>query len=198
MILFAGCFMLNSALMTAHGEGAISAEQQGVLDAAGWSEHVGAGLGVWVSVKDQMLRLINNNAVVWQARCSTAAKGIGSEVNSLKTPLGWHKVVEKVGENAAWGQVFRDKKATKEIWRTGDSVKEDLVLTRVLVLAGLEPGKNKGGNVDSYARGIYIHGTNGEEFIGTPRSHGCIRLYNDDVIACFAKVACETKVLITE
>ncbi|MCX6035541.1 MAG: L,D-transpeptidase, partial [Chloroflexi bacterium] len=74
----------------------------------------------------------------------------------------------------------------------------DLILTRVLVLDGLEPGKNKGGNRDSKTRGIYIHGTNDEEEIGTPTSHGCIRLQNNDVITAFERLATGTLVLITE
>jgi lipoprotein-anchoring transpeptidase ErfK/SrfK len=94
--------------------------------------------------------------------------------------------------------VFRDKHATKEIWKRGDPVKEDLILTRVLTLRGEEPGKNKGGDVDSFDRNIYIHGTNDEEKIGTPASHGCVRLTNDDVITLYEMVPLNTPMLITE
>ena len=163
-----------------------------------WGDRVGNGLGVWVSVKDQMFRVIRGTALLLAVPCSTAAKGSGSKANSYQTPLGWHSVAEKFGEGALWGQVFREKRAANEIWKRGDPVKEDLALTRVLTLRGEEPGKNKGGDVDSFDRNIYIHGTNDEENIGKPASHGCVRLTNDDVIAAYAIIPLDTPVLITE
>jgi len=169
-----------------------------LLSSMGWSEHVGNGLGIWVSIKEQMLRVIRGSAIVTETRCSTAAKGPGSKADSFQTPLGWHSVAEKFGNDAPWGQVFRDKHATKEIWKRGDPVKEDLVLTRMLTLRGEEPGKNKGGDVDSFDRNIYIHGTNYEEKIGTPASHGCVRLTNDDVITLYEMIPLNTQILITE
>ena len=63
-------------------------------------------------------------------------------------------------------------------------------------LDGLEDGQNKGGNVDSYKRYIYIHGTHEEGLIGSKASHGCIRMFNDDVIELFNMVKIGTKVLI--
>ena len=72
------------------------------------------------------------------------------------------------------------------------------VLTRLITLDGLEQGKNKGGKVDSYARCIYIHGTNDEEGIGMPKSHGCIRLTNDDVITLFERLSVGIPVVITK
>lgn len=173
------------------------------LDDAGWAERVGDGRGVWVSVSRQMLYVIEGRRAAWQARCSTAAAGIGAELNSMKTPLGWHRVQKKVGGDAAWGQEFKSQQPTSVVWRPGQDTKEDMVLTRILVLEGLEAGKNRGQNgagvcVDSMARGIYIHGTNDEARIGSPVSHGCVRLTNDDVITCFDHVPEGTMVLITE
>ena len=180
----------------------LSQEDRAFLLEQKWQEHVGAGLAVWVSVDQQMLYLLEGLKPVWQARCATAAAGTGFEEGSLKTPLGWHRVAEKTGENAPWGQVFESLKPAK-IWQPGETAAEDLVLTRVLVLEGLEPGKNKGrnasgANVDSRERGIYIHGTNAEERIGTPSSHGCVRLLNDDVITAFSKIPQGTPVFISE
>ena len=169
-----------------------------VLESAGWTGRVGDGLGVWVSVAEQKLRLVQSGRVVWQVPCATSSKGVGSEMDSEKTPLGWHSVALKVGEGAPWGQVFRVRRATEEVWKPGQETDEDLVLTRVLVLTGEEEGKNKGGNVDSRARNIYIHGTNAEEKVGTPSSHGCVRLKNDDVIGAFERIPVGTPVLITD
>jgi len=188
----------NGAPVTIKVDDALTEAQQACLQSLGWSQRVGDGLGVWVSISDQMCRVIHEGCIRWQARCATAANGPGAEEDSEKTPLGWHCVVEKVGEGAAWGQVFRSRQPVAQIWKPDDRTDEDLVLTRILLLDGMEPGKNKGGNVDSFARNIYIHGTNAEDRIGTPSSHGCIRLTNDDVIAAFDVISEGTLVLITE
>ncbi len=169
-----------------------------VLDAHYWDEWVGDSLAVWVSVDEQMLRIIENREVLWEAPCATAEKGTGFIMNSMQTPLGWHSVKRKIGDEAPWGQVFRGAQAVKQIWKPGDETDEDLVLTRLLWLTGEEPGVNQGGNVDSYNRYIYIHGTNDEAKIGTPSSHGCIRLRNDDVIEAYKLIPTNARVLITE
>ncbi|MDP7640559.1 MAG: L,D-transpeptidase [Candidatus Hydrogenedentes bacterium] len=176
---------------------ALTDAQAAYLHVIGWTERVGGELGVWVSVDEQALRVIQGGAILLDAPCATARNGVGSLMNSLKTPLGWHSVTKKLGEDAPWGQVFRSRQPTGEIWKAGGDTTEDLVLTRVLLLDGEEPGLNKGGNVDSMARFIYIHGTNDEANIGTPSSHGCIRLRNDDVIRAFEIIRTGAKVVIT-
>lgn len=176
----------------------LSEQQIALLNDQKWEAWVGSGTAVWVCVDEQMFRIVRNGQIVWQAQCATAASGTGSQMNSYKTPLGWHSVKAKVGGGAPLGQVFRSAKATKEIWKPGQTTKEDLVLTRILWLTGEEPGKNLGGSVDSYSRYIYIHGTNEEEKIGTPSSHGCVRLRNTDVVQAFDLIPEGTRVLITE
>jgi hypothetical protein len=173
------------------------------LEAAGWSTRVGAGLGVWVDVARQRFALIEGGEMVWQVSCSTAAAGTGSAANTNQTPLGWHTVSEKLGDGEPLGRVFRARAATSQIWEPGQDTAEDLVLTRILWLDGLEPGKNQGVDaagvlVDSKRRYIYIHGTNGEARMGTPASHGCIRLMNQDVIEAYERIPEGTPVLITE
>jgi len=165
------------------------------LERAKWTEKVGKGRGVLISVTEQRLYLIEDGKPVWQAACSTAAKGIGAEVNSEQTPPGWHRICEKIGERAPWGTIFRSRINTGRCWKPGDRTTEDLVLTRILWLEGLEEGINTGRNekgisVDSKTRSIYIHGTNDEDRIGTPTSHGCVRMLNDDVITLYDR--CET------
>lgn len=173
------------------------------LKALGWGDRVGGGLGVWIDIPSQRFVLVENGTALWNVSCATATAGAGCRVGSNQTPTGWHRVGEKLGADAPWGQVFRSRKATKEIWTPGMDTAEDLVLTRVLWLEGLEPGVNQGKTkdgvvVDSKERYIYIHGTNGEDKIGTPSSHGCIRMYNDDVIFAFERIPSGTPVLITE
>ena len=55
---------------------------------------------------------------------------------------------------------------------------KNLITTRILWLAGLEPGVNAGGAVDTYERYIYIHGTNHEHRLGAPASSECQRIFS--------------------
>ena len=175
----------------------LTPEARAALDASKVAEFAEDSPFIWVSIDEQMLRIVRGDTVEYEARCASALKGIGSQMNSLQTPLGWHAITKKIGDDAPWGQVFRSRAATRKVWQPGEDTKEDLVLSRVLLLDGLEPGLNKGGNVDSLARNIYIHGTNDEAKIGIPSSHGCIRMINDDVIEMYDMIAAGMKVLIT-
>ena len=120
---------------------------------------------------------------------STARAGIGAEAGSDKTPPGWHRVVKWIGGGAVPGQVFVSRRPTEEIIPYSDwnsDLSADKVLTRIMWLEGLEPGRNKGRGVDSHDRYIYLHGTNQEHLLGQPASHGCIRLFNRDVMELYA------------
>lgn len=165
---------------------------------SGWDEHVEGGIGVWVSASRQQLIGIRGDTVSFVYPCSTAAKGLGSRENSNQTPTGWHKIDEKIGDGAAWGTIFVERKPTGKIWAPDQPTEKDYVLTRILWLRGIESGINSGPGVDSHDRYIYIHGTPAESKIGTPASLGCIRLRNDDVISLYDSVESGTPVLITE
>jgi UDP-N-acetylmuramate--alanine ligase len=146
-----------------------------------------ADLFVVVSIDTQTLLVCTVDAVVERYNCSTSRFGNGNRENSLKTPLGLHRINEKFGADAPAGRIFRDREDTGEEWdhsQTGDN----LILSRILRLEGLEEGINKGAGVDSYERYIYIHGTGREDLIGTPLSHGCVCLRNHDIIRLFEKV----------
>lgn len=180
----------------------LSDREQNQLNQYNWGTVVGNNRGIWVSIKNQKLSVIEKDKVIWQTLCSTAIKGTGEKLDSEQTPRGWHQIVEKIGDNAPWGQIFRNREPVG-IWDKSQITDESLVLTRILRLDGLEETKNKGVNnegeiVDSYKRFIYIHGTNKEELIGTPASHGCICLTNNDIIMLYNLVPINTKVLITE
>ena len=116
--------------------------------------------------------------------------GVGSQSGSQKTPLGWHRVEERYGAKAAPGTVFVSRRPDGRILRpehwSDPAPAEDLVLTRILWLRGLEPGQNAGRAIDSHERCIYLHGTNQEQLLGTPASHGCIRFSNEDMIQLFS------------
>lgn len=128
---------------------------------------------------------------------STARAGIGGREGSYRTPPGWHRVKERIGEDAEPGTVFVSRQPTGEVWR-GEPRDDDLILTRILTLDGLEEGINRGPGCDSLARYIYIHGTNHERHLGRPVSHGCVRMSNSDIRALFAEMREGDVVLIAE
>jgi L,D-transpeptidase YbiS len=107
----------------------------------------------------------------------------------LQTPLGKFKIGEKIGAGAPSGTVFRDRIPLAP----GESPPpvDDLVLSRILWLDGLEER-----NANTRDRFIYIHGTNHEEEIGEPASHGCIRMKNADLIALYDRVPLGAEVII--
>ena len=115
---------------------------------------------------------------------STARAGIGGTQNSYRTPPGWHRVHRRIGVDAGRGCVFASREPTGETW-SGEARDDDLILTRILTLDGLEEGVNRGPGHDSLERYIYLHGTNHERLLGRPVSHGCIRLSNADICSLF-------------
>lgn len=66
-----------------------------------------------------------------------------------------------------------------------DDPEQDWILSRILWLEGMQTGINKRGKVDTKSRYIYIHGTHKEDKIGSPASHGCIRMCNHDILELF-------------
>jgi lipoprotein-anchoring transpeptidase ErfK/SrfK len=146
---------------------------------------------VLVNIAQQQMLVISNNTMLKTYTVSTAKAGIGAEKNSNKTPLGVHRIKNKIGDKAPLGTIFFARQAPgqiAEIYTDTTDTPKDYVTTRILWLDGLEPGKNKGGKVDSYERYIYIHGTHEEGFLGKPMSMGCIRMKNKDVIELFSLV----------
>jgi hypothetical protein len=128
-------------------------------------------------------------------RCSTSRFGISQAAGSNGTPLGLHRVVEKIGGGWPVGTVFKGRQPVGYTWQGMPDAK---ITTRILWLEGIEPGFNRGGNVDSHARYIYIHGTGDETTIGRPMSCGCIHLAADDFIPLFDQLPGGTLVWIAE
>jgi UDP-N-acetylmuramate--alanine ligase len=143
---------------------------------------------VVVDVERQRLTLVESGAVAAEWPVSTALAGVGGEEGSHRTPPGWHRIDARIGDGAPAGAVFRSREHAGDLWR-GEARDEDLILTRVLTLDGLEEGVNRGPGCDSRERYIYIHGTNHEEALGRPASHGCVRMANADVVDLFDRVA---------
>ena len=152
-----------------------------------------------VDISEQRLYLIENSLIKASYPISTSKYGEGSVENSFKTPLGEHSIKEMIGEEAELNTIFTSRINTKRSATIIDQFEDtdnDYVTSRIMWLDGEEDGYNKGGNVDSFNRYIYIHGTHEEGLIGTKASHGCIRMFNYDVIELFNLVNIGTKVLI--
>jgi L,D-transpeptidase YbiS len=144
---------------------------------------------IHISTRAQQLALKRGRKKLKSYPVSTSRFGLGTEEGSMKTPTGKFRIAEKIGSGMPVGTVFKSRravKATKKLLRD-----EDLVLTRILWLDGLDPG-----NGNTHERFIYIHGTNHEESIGEPASHGCIRMRNADLVELFELVNTNTPVVI--
>ncbi len=167
-------------------------------------------LVIVIIISEQKLFLIKKMEVMKVYAVSTSKYGIGNEYGSNKTPLGTHKIQDKIGDGASIGTIFKSKIKTGQTaditFTNEDNTDEDYVITRVLPLEGLEEGINRGSKtengksitVDSFARAIYIHGTPEEGLIGEEASHGCIRMINTEVIELFDIVEIGTLVEIIE
>ena len=149
----------------------------------------------------QKLILTNENELLREYSISTAKNGPGEKEGSECTPRGKHVISEKIGQGANENSVFVGRKEINELYepRLRDLYPErDWILTRILWLSGLEKGKNKGGDIDSHNRYIYIHGSPEDVQMGKPGSKGCIRMKNSDVIELFDLVDTGTEVIISE
>ncbi|MDA9247555.1 L,D-transpeptidase [Gammaproteobacteria bacterium] len=156
-------------------------------------------LTIEIDISKQRLFLLDNMEIVRSYPISSSKYGEGSTQNSFKTPLGNHVIKEMIGNNAIKNTIFTSRINTKrqaEIIHDEAKADNDYVTTRIMWLDGQEEGKNKGKGVDSYERYIYIHGTHEEGLIGQKASHGCIRMFNSDVIELFNDVKKGTKVYI--
>jgi L,D-transpeptidase YbiS len=144
---------------------------------------------IQISARAQQLTLKAGRQELASYPVSTSRFGLGTKEGSFKTPTGKFRITEKIGEGMPLGTVFKSRrpaKVTKKELR-----EEDLVMTRILWLDGIERR-----NANTHDRYIYIHGTNHEEKIGLPDSHGCIRMKNADLVELFERVSEGTPVEI--
>lgn len=130
-----------------------------------------------VSISSQSLEVTDASGIIFQAPVSTAANGPGFKNGSHKTPTGNFVIREKIGEGAPLYTSFKGR-LPRRVWQ--NEAAEDAILTRILWLDGLDEQ-----NANTYSRYIYFHGTHAEDQIGTPASHGCIRLRNNDIMTLF-------------
>ena len=155
---------------------------------------------ILVSISTQTLELqADGGEALVRYPVSTALKGVGEKKGSFQTPRGYHVVRARIGAGQPLGSVFVGRRPTGEIWTRELAAQfpgRDWILTRILWLSGCERGVNRLGDHDTMQRYIYIHGTPDTEPMGVPRSHGCIRMRNEDIVTLFDRVPVGTPVLI--
>ena len=154
-----------------------------------------------VSIDEQRLQYLETGRIIMDVAVSTAANGPGEIMHSECTPRGRHRIRAKIGAGAPVNTVFVGRRASGEIYTPAlkqQHPDRDWMLTRILWLSGLEPGKNRFGDRDSMRRYIYIHGCPDEDPMGSPSSHGCVKMRNSEVLVLFDRVAAGTQVLIQE
>lgn len=155
-----------------------------------------------INVTQQQLKLFDEDGnILQQYPVSTSRYGTGSQNGSEQTPLGLHRIKDKLGGAMPVNEVFIGRVPhgnLEECIKRGVDLPDDVIMSRIMWLEGMEPGRNQGGYVDTYQRYIYIHGTNNEGDIGIPASIGCIRMCNQDVVDLFRLVEVGSEVLIEE
>ena len=160
----------------------------------------------------QEIYLINDDKVQLSYSISTSKYGLGNKNESFQTPVGIHYIAKKIGHDIPRLTIFKGRKplpgnltlddlnsdGQKKLRDEHFQEFDDVITSRILWLKGCEEGINKGGDVDTYNRYIYIHGTAHEDKIGETASHGCIRMKNNDVISLFDAVSENMMVLILD
>jgi hypothetical protein len=143
---------------------------------------------ILIDIATQRLTLFDHAQRLADYSISTGLNGAGEIYGSGCTPRGLHRVRLRIGTGCPIGTVFRARRPTGEVY--GPELEaacpgRDWILTRILWLTGCEPGRNRGGDVDTLRRFIYIHGCPDTAPMGEPRSHGCIRMRNADLMELF-------------
>lgn len=153
-----------------------------------------------VRISTQTLQLFERGELVRAWPVSTSLKPPSNVKDSLGTPRGLHEIAERIGGGIPPGIVFRHRVSTGLHFTelSAEENERNLITSRILWLRGLEPGVNAGGNVDSYERYVYIHGTNHEDRIGQPASGGCVLLANVEMVALYDTVRVGDWVLIID
>jgi len=153
-----------------------------------------------VRISTQTLQFFRAGELVKSYVISTSKRPSSNVKNSLGTPRGLHQIAERIGAEQPAGMVFKARVPTgrhyHELPETADN--GNLITSRILWLRGLQMGVNAGGDVDTYERYVYIHGTNREAEIGTPMSAGCVLMRNLEIVELYEQVRAGDLVMIVD
>jgi hypothetical protein len=154
-----------------------------------------------VRIRTATLQFFTKGVLVKSYVISTSKRPPSNIKNSLGTPRGLHEIAERIGAGQPPGMVFKSRVPTgrhyfEVLEREPDN--ENLITSRILWLRGLESGVNQGGDVDTYERYVYIHGTNHDDRIGEPLSAGCVLMRNQEIVELYEQVRVGDQVLIVD
>src|ERR1051325_6010834 len=109
-----------------------------------------------VRIGTATMQFFRKGALVKSYAISTSKRPPSNIKNSLGTPRGLHEIAERIGAGQPPGMVFKSRVATGHHFSelSDAAVQDNLITTRILWLRGLEPGVNRGGDVDTYERYI--------------------------------------------
>ncbi len=143
-----------------------------------------------VSVPQQRMQWWYRNGWYRSYRISTGRNPPSCQNDSLGTPCGLHQLADKIGDGLPLGAILQGRRFTGRCYQdlTPAENQPNFITTRIIRLRGLEDGLNCGPGHDTYERFIYIHGTNHEERLGQPDTHGCIALANLDMLDFYQRV----------
>ena len=112
---------------------------------------------------------------------------------ALRYPVG----VGRAG--MTWtGEAYIDGKFIRPAWSPPDMIRQENPRIPDVIPSG-SPHNPMGAAALTLNRGQYaIHGTNSPGSIGKFVSHGCIRMYNADVMDLYAKVGVGTQVVVLQ
>ncbi|MDX8393701.1 MAG: L,D-transpeptidase [Mariprofundales bacterium] len=156
---------------------------------------------ITISIKQQKLTQRRRSGVRKTYRISTGKAGTGNQRDSGQTPLGRHRIAQRIGAGMPLNTVFKARKAVgfyNNYLIDNDDKQEDWILGRILWLTGDQLGINHRGQVDTFKRYIYLHGTDAEDKLGQAISHGCIRMACKDIKQVFYHSFIGEKVYIGE
>jgi lipoprotein-anchoring transpeptidase ErfK/SrfK len=117
---------------------------------------------------------------------------VTSEGEAIRYPVG----VGKAGQ--AWaGRATIDGKYVSPAWQAPESIRKDYAKLPPIVPGG-SPSNPMGAAAMTLSGGgqYAIHGTNNPGSVGGFVSHGCIRMYNQDVMDLYARVSVGTEVVV--
>lgn len=154
-----------------------------------------------VRISTATLQFYRQGELVKSYVVSTSKRPPSNIKHSLGTPRGLHEIAERIGAGQPPGVVFKARVPTgrhfaEVLQREPDN--DNLITSRILWLRGLEPGVNRGGDVDTYERYVYIHGTNHDDRIGEPLSSGCVLMRNLDIVELYEEVRAGDQVWIDD
>jgi hypothetical protein len=170
-----------------------------VLMDSNWERVNKVALGLGIKPADRLLvvrigaatlQFYQNGELVKSYTISTSRRPPSNVKHSLGTPRGLHEIAERIGSGQPPGMVFSSRIPTGRHFSElpDDEAASNLITSRILWLRGLEPGVNRGGEVDTYERYVYIHGTSREDRIGEAISAGCVLMRNLDIVELYEKV----------